>query len=759
MLENNVQQLRLWQQQGEIKKITDWIEQHPESSFSEDAALNAILAVYMFLQNNQQEAHHFFSQINEAELNNAAVLSDYALCCFVQGQKKSLEIINKATTLTNADSIAWARQGAMLMAQNKLDEAEQSFSHSLLLQPNRAEVLSNLAGIRVRQNKLEEALTLYNRALIQKKDLVIAEQQRSLVLIKMGEIDTLLDEKQALLEKSPDNIDLHRQLANLQIQANQFQEALATLNAAVEKFPQHFLLKLDTINLLSERKQTHVAGCLIKDWLENKDWLEEYELEEAQKATDKLRLLLNKNRIDAGFLEAAEQDLMSMEEELKNSPDYLLTLAQLYEEQNNAEQAITLLKKTIEQYSGLTPAYHQLAHALTSLGRLDEAEQYSDSISSINPSSVIQYVENHGYQANETELKSLKELLHSPLLPIQNRASAGFTLHKVLEKKKNYSEAFEALIEANELTKTTLNYRWQQHRKETQNLISVFNPQLVEKLSGLGLPSQRPIFVVGMPRSGTTLTEQIISSHSKVFGAGELGWMGKIKGLMKKVVDNGNAYPFVMNDLTEFHLKSAAQYYLEKIALLDDEKAHVVDKMPHNFDNVGLIALAFPNAKIIQLDRDPRDNAISNYQQNFGAKQGTMGFAFDLEWIGEMLNDHDEIMRHWKLLFPNRIYTLNYQQLVNNPDTIIRELIEYCELPWEDQCLNFYENKSQVRTASIRQVRQKMYTSSAEKWRRYEDYLTPLNKILSAGYKKLTEDELQQDDRGIKPLGLNARTH
>ena len=123
--------------------------------------------------------------------------------------------------------------------------------------------------------------------------------------------------------------------------------------------------------------------------------------------------------------------------------------------------------------------------------------------------------------------------------------------------------------------------------------------------------------------------------------------------------------------------------------------------------------------------------------QNFGAWQGTMGFAFDLEWIGHMINDHDAIMAHWKALFPDRIYTLDYQALVNNPEEEIRNLIAYCGLPWEDQCLEFYANKSQVKTASIRQVRQKMYTTSSEKWRRYEKHLEPLNRILEQGFQPI----------------------
>jgi tetratricopeptide (TPR) repeat protein len=759
LMMSDLEQLRQWQQQGALDSVNKWLLRHPEAIHTDDASLHAILSLCLLLQDRHKEAQLFFNQIQESSLIDAASLADFALCCFVQGQERALSLIERATQLAEADSIAWARQGAFLMSQNKLDEAEASFSRSLLMKPNCAEVLSNLAGIRVREGNLKEALSLYDRALGQGKYLQVAEQQRSQVLIQLGEIDQLLDEKLEQLLCDRDNELLHRQLATIQLQANRKEDALATLSAAVEQFEESLPLKIQFIQVLNEQKQSHKAGACLKAWLEDEAWLSTHEEEPKRLALKQLRLVLNQTRIKAGFLQAAQEGLELDAEEFADDPMYSLICAELYVEQNRAEEAVELLAQTIENYPGLIQAYHQIASALTSLGRLEEAAKYSESITSISPSAVVQHVENHGYQADDNELKALRELLHSPLLVAQSRASAGFTLHKALEKRKDYDAAFEVLMEANGLVKETIDFHWKQHRKATQDVIQVFDKNLVDSLKDKGLLSERPIFVVGMPRSGTTLTEQIISSHSQVFGAGELGWMTKITGLMKKVVDvEGQPYPFAMADINEFQLKSAGQYYLDKIALLNNDAKHVVDKMPHNFDNVGLIALAFPNAKIIQLERDPLDNGISNYQQNFANKMGLMGFAFDLEWIGEMINDHDELMRHWKSLFPGRIYTLNYQELVNDPDTIIRELIDFCGLPWESSCLSFYDNKSQVRTASIRQVRQKMYTSSAEKWRRYEQYLGPLQKALQRGYVQLNPEELGDHSRGVTPLGLEART-
>lgn len=758
-MRSELEQLRQWQQQGELDLVNEWLLRHSETINSGESSLHAILCLCLLLQERHKEAQLFFARVDESTLCDAASLADYALCCFVQGQERALDLIHQATQLPGADAIAWARQGAFLMSLNKLDEAEASFTRSLLLAPDCAEVLSNLAGIRVREGNLKDAISLYERALSQGKYLEVAEQQRSQVLIQLGEIDKLIDEKLDQMLSDRDNALLHRQLATIQLQANRIEDAIATLGAAVEQFAENLPIKLQFIQVLNEQKEFYKSGAFLKAWLEDDTWLNTFNEESKSQALKELGLLLNQTRIKVGYLQAAQADLESDAALFADDPRYALICAELYVEQNQTEKAVALLAETIEQYPGFIQAYHQIAGALTSLGRLEEASKYSENISAMSPSAVVQHVQNHSYQADDNEVNVLRNLLQSPLSPAQNRAAAGFTLHKVLEKRKEYNAAFEVLIESNELVKGAIDYQWKEHRKTTQDLIEIFDKDLVAKLKDKGLPSERPIFVVGMPRSGTTLTEQIISSHSQVHGAGELGWMTKITGLMKKVVDvDGLTYPFAMAELNEFQLKSAAQYYLDKIALLNNDAKHVVDKMPHNFDHVGLIALAFTNAKIIQLDRDPLDNGISNYQQDFANKMGLMGFAFDLEWIGEMINDHDQLMKHWKSIFPGRIYTLNYQALVNDPDTIIRELIDFCGLPWDESCLNFYANNSQVRTASIRQVRQKMYTTSAEKWRRYEQYLGPLQEALQRGYVELSAEELGVHSRGVAPLGLEART-
>jgi len=749
-----ISELRQLQQARDVEGLKAYLEEHPEILEIEDTGVFALLClVYAFI-GNLDRAKEYFAKVKEDELETSAALSDFGLSCLIMGDlEKAEKYLKKAVGFPEADGAAWARLGSLYMSVQSLEQAEKCFERSLELLPDRPEVLANLGGIRFRQARYEEALELYNRALKVKPDFVDVERQRNQTLIQLSQLEPLLEEYFELIQKEPEE-PLHRiKLANLLIQADRYAQAESILMEGIIRFPWVVDFRLTLIETLFAQTKHYRAGMLLNQWLnEDRAWLEDERIKDKKNAELLLRLCLNEARIESHFYEVAERDMVELEEEAKDHPRYYIVLARLKVEQMKAEEAVEILKEARERFPAHLGILNLLAHTLTSLGRLDEGKEVSETIAAINPMSVVQHVEDNDYEAEDYEITMLEQLTKSTVLPRENRASAAFTLHKVLQKKKEYDQAFDVLIEANELIKPTLDYDWRVHRDQISRTLKIFTPELVEKLHGSGHPSRRPIFVLGMPRSGTTLTEQILAAHSKVFGAGELGWLTKITRLMPKVVPSRRGWPEAMEDMNEEYLKSAGQYYLDKIAELDREHAHVVDKMPHNFDYVGLIALMYPNVKIIHLDRDPRDVAISNYQQNFAAKHGLMGFAFDLRWIGEMLNDHTRIMQHWHELFPGRIFELNYQKLVENPEEVIRELLDFCELPWEDSVLRFYENKTQVRTASIRQVRKKIYTTSKEKWRRYEKFLGPLNETLERGFQELEENVLPKD--GIFPAGV-----
>lgn len=229
-----------------------------------------------------------------------------------------------------------------------------------------------------------------------------------------------------------------------------------------------------------------------------------------------------------------------------------------------------------------------------------------------------------------------------------------------------------------------------------------------------------------MPRSGTSLTEQIFTAHSQVFGAGELDLLPVLGRLMPRAIKSKRPFPGIMLEMTPKLREEAARYYLYGLKQYDEERPYVVGKMSHNFMNLGLIASILPRAKIIHVRRDARDVGLSNYQQNFKARHGGMGYAFDLEHIARQLNDYHRMMQHWRKVLPARIFEFDYEELVENQQAVTAELFAFVGIEMEEDAQPFYEVERAVRTASVSQARRPMYTSSRQKWRRYEAHLAPL---------------------------------
>ena len=307
----------------------------------------------------------------------------------------------------------------------------------------------------------------------------------------------------------------------------------------------------------------------------------------------------------------------------------------------------------------------------------------------------------------------------------------AFALAKLFENQGKPDQAFQYADLANDLTRRVICYESESHGKFTDAIASMFTPKLLEKFKDSGVLSDRPVFVVGMPRSGTTLTEHILSSHPDVFGAGELGYVPSITRIMPRVLKKQISYPGCMAFFQKWMVRHAAVYYLNNIKKMDNAAARVVDKMPHNFLHLGLISIIFPKAKIIHVRRDYRDIAISNYFTNFKHKHGDMGYAFSLSDIGRMINDYRRIMDHWRRVLRVPIFEFHYEDLVEDQQGMARKLLAFAGLAWNEQVMDFHKTDRPIKTASVWQVRQPMYKTSRARWRSYEKHLGPLLDVLA----------------------------
>jgi uncharacterized protein HemY len=302
-----------------------------------------------------------------------------------------------------------------------------------------------------------------------------------------------------------------------------------------------------------------------------------------------------------------------------------------------------------------------------------------------------------------------------------DRMAICFALGKLYDYLGQYDKAFEYFAQGNRLKPLKLDKG--ELAKKFSRMIGVFSPTFLSSSHRSGNESSKPVFVVGMPRSGTSLVEQILSSHPDVYGAGELMDIGMIAASLQEDTGAKHSYPECLRGISKESLAKLAARYETKLDTLAAEPRRVIDKMPGNFLHLGLIELLFPNARIIHCLRDPLDNCLSCYFTDF---LGYHPYSYDQSDLGYYYCQYLRLMKHWKKVIGLRWYTVEYEALVNNQERISRELIEFCGLPWDERCLAFHKTQRLVKTASYDQVRKPMYKTSVGRADHYREKLVDL---------------------------------
>lgn len=313
-------------------------------------------------------------------------------------------------------------------------------------------------------------------------------------------------------------------------------------------------------------------------------------------------------------------------------------------------------------------------------------------------------------------------------LPPMVRADAGFAVANLLDGLGDVDDAFAAYRRANELRGARHNA--DAHARAVDAALGAWTKEAVARLPRPPVKTERPVFIVGMPRSGTSLVEQILASHPSVFGAGELNDIGRAAHALGGVGPSGVVFLPGPGPVTRAGVERIERDYLGTLRRLAPNATRVTDKMPTNFLHLGLIAAAFPKSRVLHCTRDPLDTCWSCYTQNFS---GGLGFAYDLGNAGRFHRDHDRLMVHWKSVLALPIMDVVYEDLVRDVEGLSRRMVEFIGLPWDDACLRFHESGRVTRTASNDQVRRPVYTSSVGRWRRYEKHLGPLKAALGVG--------------------------
>jgi len=412
---------------------------------------------------------------------------------------------------------------------------------------------------------------------------------------------------------------------------------------------------------------------------------------------------------------------------LAGNPDNLhaiLSLGTLYTRQDKHDQAVSFLRKAIELEPANAHTHLKLARRFAAHEQFEQASDCYRRVIELWPrhiGSLIALVNSTRQTEYSKEIRVMEELYGKPELPENDRRRLAFALGKAYDDLCEYDKAFRFFEAGNLIARAGYQHSNEAEAYRFRRITEHFDADFFQRYSGTGIADASPIIVTGMPRSGTTLVEQILANHPDVYGAGEAENLHHIVQELEQKL--GARFPDGFNTLDATLLRDKAIQYVSELKSLAGGEARIVDKTLGSVVYLGLINVMLPNVKIIHCNRDPRDQGLSFFQKDFGAQQV---FSYDLEEIGQYYNRCQGMMDYWDRRLPGRIYPIQYEDMVSDLETSVRGLLEHCDLPFDDACLSFHNTKRVVRTASHIQVRQPLYASSVGRWKNYERQLQPL---------------------------------
>ncbi len=439
--------------------------------------------------------------------------------------------------------------------------------------------------------------------------------------------------------------------------------------------------------------------------------------------------LLHRTNKSSQALEEMEQLLASD----RRNPSYRNMTAVILSRVGEYERSSALYHELLEEYPANAKIWLSYGHVLKTEGRLDDCIDAYRKCIDRDPGFGEAYwslANLKTFRSTQTDLSVMHEKVSDPALDALNRTHFQFALGKAAEDAGDHARSFEHYAEGNALHRTDNPYNARQNTARVKHLKQSFSADFFSERAGSGSDTTAPIFIVGMPRSGSTLLEQILSSHSAVEGTTELPDIISMAMELREEADTDEivAYAQVLAGKNQEDYLRLGEQYIERTRVhRKTDRPFFIDKMPNNFLHVGMIHLLLPNAKIIDARRHPLGCCFSNFKQYYARGQN---FSYSLSDVGHFYHDYVELMAHYDEVLPGRVHRVIYEENVDDTETEVRKLLDYCGLDFEPACLRFFENQRPVRTASSEQVRQPIYREGVEQWRYYEDWLAPLKAAL-----------------------------
>ena len=605
-----------------------------------------------------------------------------------------------------------------LRYSKQLDKALFVVKELLDLAPSHARAYQELGHIHFLSGNADDAVFAYQRALEINPALLASLERTEFLLEKMGRehglirirseidfvkqlpkplvsvIDLIGQNKlvkaeelcRSFLQKNPQNVEGMRLLADIGSKLGVLHDAEFLLESALEFEPDHIKARIDYIMILRKRQKFESA-------------LEQAQLLlETAPSNVQFKSLCAIELMQTGAYDAALNYFDQILEQVPNDPVTLTTRGHLLKTQGNSKEAIDSYRAVLKNSPEHGEAYYSLGNLKT-------------------------------YRFEDDELDLMIRQEQGDRLRAMDRIYLNFALGKAYEDKGDYESAFSFYQKGNSLKKIQSRYDAEAMRDELSRMRLICDSAFFAEREDWGSDARDPIFVLGLPRAGSTLIEQILSSHSQIDGTSELP---NILALSQKLRRSSNysvkGYPEVMKSISEAECREFGDSYIEETKIHRQGAAYFIDKMPNNFRHIALIKLILPNAKIIDARRDPMGCCFSGFKQLFAEGQE---FSYSLEDIGNYYVDYIKLMDHWDKVLPGFVLRVNHEDVVDNLEQEVRRILNFCGLPFEESCLKFYETERNVKTPSSEQVRQPIFRDGVDQWRKFEPWLGPLKNALA----------------------------
>ncbi|NQZ87377.1 MAG: sulfotransferase [Colwellia sp.] len=439
--------------------------------------------------------------------------------------------------------------------------------------------------------------------------------------------------------------------------------------------------------------------------------------------------------IRIGKFKAAEQQVENLLVEQPENLSFKVAKANVLTGLGKVEQAIMLFEQVIEKDKEVAGFHLQLGHALKAKGDIIKAVAAYQQAYRLKPSygdAFWSLANTKTYRFSDEEIEKMQEQQSIEDLSLVDKVQLHFATGKAFEDRKDYQQAFQAYQQGNQLQHNHNGFDITKIEQQVTEQIKYCTRELFKIRGHLGLNAADPIFIVGLPRAGSTLLEQILASHSQVDGTMELhnilGLAAKLRGKNQNPENKESQYPKNLAEINQDYFKKFGQQFIDETRVYREQAPLFIDKMPNNFLHIGLIKLILPNAKIIDARRSPMACCFSGFKQLFAEGQD---FSYSLEDIGRYYQAYLKLMAHWHEVLPDFVLTVSHEDVVDDLETQVRRMLEFCGLPFEQSCIDFHKTKRNIQTPSSEQVRQPIYKSATEQWQHFEQYLAPLKEVLN----------------------------